>query len=130
MMRRFAALVSVMAAGVLSAVPASAETAEPTECAYTLSAPYVVEVAGTKMVTATMQPAACPSAVTTVLQACLSIPGKVGRCDNSNGITTAQVYLSPYIPGLNYTARGRGCAATTTPPTSFCTSVGPTSAVL
>lgn len=130
MMRRGAAVAAVLAAGMFSGVPAAAQPAAPTECAYTLSAPYVVDVAGTPMVTATMQPAACLAAVTTVLQACLSTPGKVGRCNNSNGNVTAQVYLSPYVPGLTYTVSGRGCAATTTPPTSFCSSLGPKSAVL
>lgn len=129
MIRRLAGLTGVLAACLGSTVPAAA-TPGPIECDYILSAPYVVDVAGTAMVTATVVPAACPDAVTTVLQACLSTPGKVGRCDNTNGNTMSQVYLSPYVPGLNYTARGRGCAAVTTPPTSLCSSLGPTSAVL
>lgn len=129
MIRQLAGLTGVLAACLASTVPAAAAPGT-VECHYTLSAPHVVDVAGTPMVTATIVPAACPDAVTTVLQACLSVPGKVGRCDNTNGNTMSQVYLSPYVPGLAYTARGRGCAAITTPPTSICSSLGPTTAVL
>ncbi|WP_197381614.1 hypothetical protein [Mycolicibacterium mengxianglii] len=121
-------MTGVTMSGPAGAVPA--EQSEPIECHYTLSAPYVVDVNGTSMVTASLMPAKCPAAVPTSLEACLSIPGQVGRCAESNGNVTAQVYLSPYVPGLTYTARGRGCAAVTTPPTSICSSVGPTSAVL
>lgn len=129
MIRQLAGLTGVLAVCLGTSAPAAA-TPETITCDYTLSAPYVVDVAGTAMVTATIVPAACPDAVTTVLQACLSSPGKVGRCDNTNGNTMSQVYLSPYVPGLEYTARGRGCAAITAPPTSICSSLGPTSAVL
>ena len=134
MIRRLAGLAGALAAtALLASVPAGATptaSAEPIECHYTMSAPYVVDVSGTSMVTATVVPAACPSAVPSSLEVCLSIPGEVGRCDQTNGITTAQVYLSPYVPGVNYTARGRGCAGTTAPPTSICSSLGPTAAVL
>ncbi|CAN5442030.1 hypothetical protein BH11ACT6_BH11ACT6_10870 [soil metagenome] len=131
MIRRVAGLTgAVVASGLMMSMPAAADPAQPIECDYTLSAPYVVEVNGTQMVTATLGHAACPSAVPMLLEACLSIPGKVGRCDQTNGNTQAQVYLSPYVPGLNYTVRGRGCAAVPTPPTSICSSLGPTSAVL
>lgn len=134
MIRRLAGLSGALAAtAFLVTVPAGAEptaAADPIECHYTLSAPYVVDVAGTPMVTATVVPAKCPDAVPSSLEVCLSIPGKAGRCDQTNGNTTAQVYLSPYVPGLNYTARGRGCAGLTAPPTTFCSSLGPTAAVL
>ncbi|CAN5868113.1 hypothetical protein BH10ACT9_BH10ACT9_10630 [soil metagenome] len=132
MIRRLAVVTgAVVASGVMISVPAAAEPSSQTiDCQYTLSAPYVVDVNGTQMVTATVVHAACPSAVPMLLEACLTIPGKVGRCDQTNGNTTAQVYLSPYVPGLTYTARGRGCAAVPTPPTSICSTMGPTSAVL
>jgi hypothetical protein len=131
MIRRLAGLTGVLVVATsMSGAPAGAAPAEPVACNYTLSAPHVVDVAGTAMVSATLVPAACPDAVPTVLQACLSIPGKVGRCSNTNGNTMSQVYLSPYVPGLTYTARGRGCAAVATPPTSICSSLGPTTAVL
>jgi hypothetical protein len=131
MIRRLAGLTGVMAAlGLVMSGPAAANPAAPIECQYTLSPPSVVDVNGTQMVTATLVHAACPSAVPMLLEACLSVPGKVGRCDQANGNTTAQVYLSPYVPGLTYTVRGRGCAAVAAPPTSICSSLGPTSAVL
>ncbi|MGB3481411.1 MAG: hypothetical protein WBB07_04225 [Mycobacterium sp.] len=133
MMGRLAGSAGVLAATcVLMAAPAGAtpEPAAQVDCNFTLSAPYVVDVAGTQMVTATVVPAACPDAVPTVLQACLSVPGKVGRCDNTDGNTMSQVYLSPYVPGMSYTARGRGCAAVPSPPTMICSSLGPTEAVL
>jgi hypothetical protein len=131
MIRRVAALTGVVvASGLMMSVPAAADPAPPIECQYTLSAPYLIDVNGTQMVTATLVQAACPSAVPMLLEACLSTPGKVGRCDQTNGNTTAQVYLSPYVPGLTYTVRGRGCAAIPTPPTSICSSLGPTTTVL
>ncbi|CAN5225420.1 hypothetical protein BH11ACT7_BH11ACT7_07870 [soil metagenome] len=131
MMRRLVGLTGALVAfGMVTSGPVAAEQSETIDCQYTLSAPHVVDVNGTPMVTATVAHAACPSAVPMLLEACLSTPGEVGRCDQTNGNTTAQVYLSPYIPGLNYTARGRGCAAVPTPPTSICATVGPTSAVL
>jgi hypothetical protein len=126
-------LACVLAASCMMTAAAAGATPGPTapvECDFTMSAPYVVDVAGTQMVTATVVPAVCPGAVPTVMEACLSVPGKVGRCDSSNGITMAQVYLAPYVPGVNYTARGRGCAAITSPPTTICSSLGPTAAVL
>jgi hypothetical protein len=134
MIRRLAGLTGALAASaLLVSVPAGAgptATAEPVECHYTLSTPYVVDVAGTPMVTATVIPAKCPAAVPSSLEVCVSIPGKAGRCDQTNGNTAAQVYLSPYVPGLNYTARGRGCAGLSAPPTTICSSLGPTSSVL
>lgn len=131
MIRQLAGLAgAVVTPALLMSAPVAASPAASIECQYTLSAPSVVDVNGTQMVTATLMPAACPSAVPMVLEACLSIPGKVGRCDQTNGNTTAQVYLSPYVPGLTYTVRGRGCASVAAPPTSICSSLGPTSAVL
>jgi hypothetical protein len=131
MIRRVAGLTGVVATcAVTMGAPAAAGPAETIACQFTLSAPYVVDVNGTPMVTATVSHAACPSAVPMLAEACLSTPGKVGRCDQVNGNITAQVYLSPYVPGVNYTARGRGCAAVPTPPTSICSSLGPTSALL
>lgn len=131
MIRRWAgATCAMLTLGLLTGAPAGAAPAETVTCDYTLSAPALVEVNGTQMVTATLVPAACPSAVPMLLEACLSVPGKVGRCDQTNGNTTAQVYLSPYVPGLNYTVRGRGCSTALTAPSSICSSLGPVSAVL
>ena len=131
MIRRLGGLAACcLVTGALLPTAAAGAAPGAIDCDYTLSAPYVVDVAGTPMVTATLSPAACPSTIVTVLQACVSTPGKVGRCDNTSGNTSAQVYLAPYVPGLAYTARGRGCSAVAVPPTSICSSLGPTTAVL
>ncbi|MDF2824032.1 MAG: hypothetical protein K0R68_1440 [Mycobacterium sp.] len=121
---------AVLALGLMTAAPGGGAPGDTGTCDFTLSAPYLTDVNGTQMVTATLVPAACPSAVPMLLEACLSVPGKVGRCAQTNGNTTAQVYLSPYVPGQSYTVRGRGCAAVPTPPTSICSSLGPSSAIL
>ena len=100
-------------------------------CNYTLSDPYVIDVSGTQMVTATLIPAACTrEAIPTSSQVCLSTPGTAGRCAELPGYTDVHVYLGPYQPGVTYTAKGRGCAAQTNPPMPICTTVGPTTATL
>lgn len=114
---------------------ATVATADPSEdpvlCNFTLSEPQVVEVSGTKMVNASLNPAGCTgTAEPTSSQVCLSTGSGAGRCGELPGYAKAQVYLSPYVPGQTYTARGRGCANQAQPPLSFCSSLGPISATL
>jgi hypothetical protein len=77
-------------------------------------------------------PAACTgTANPKSSQVCIATTGATpGRCEQANGYETAQVYLSPYIPGLNYVAKGAGCAGLATPSAAICSSWGPTSATL
>jgi len=115
---------------VVVAGPAPAEV--PAACNFTLSAPSVVEVSGTQMVTATLTPADCTgTANPKSSQVCVATTGaSPGKCELATGYETAQVYLSPYIPGTNYVAKGSGCAGLATPSAAICSSAGPKSATL
>ncbi len=113
--------------------PAGADPDEPGICNFALSEPTVTQVSGVPMVTASLTPGACTGmAKPTFTQVCLSAAGSstAGRCAEVPGYNTARVYLSPYQPGVAYTARGRGCGARAIPPEPICTTVGPTSASL
>jgi len=123
-----AALPFAGSAGVAVAQPSPA----PLSCSYRLSPPQVVQVGGTAMVTATVSPAGCDAATTFVSIACLNIEGGAGpgRCEQNNGILTAQVYFAPYQPGATYVSTGRGCATSSNPPRSSCQPLGPESATL
>ena len=129
------AFMTVALTGAVSAAmatgPASAAPADPVLCDFTLSEPTVVQVSGVPMVAATVTPAACTgTAKPTSTQVCLTSPGSAGRCAELPGYNEAHVYLSPYRPGVSYTATGRGCAAQTNPPVPMCTTLGPKSATL
>lgn len=108
--------------------------AEPQDgsCEYALSAPTLVTVSGTTMVTATVSPRACAGAVTFQTVACLAMAGDSGpgHCSQGRGILPAQVYFQPYRPGTAYTATGRGCASTGNPPQASCRETGPLTATL
>ncbi len=113
--------------------PASADTDEPGICNFVLSEPSVTQVSGVPMVTASLTPGACTGmAKPTFTQVCLSAAGSstAGRCAELPGYNTARVYLSPYQPGVAYTARGRGCGSRAVPPEPICTTVGPTTVTL
>ncbi|WP_102143833.1 hypothetical protein [Mycobacterium hubeiense] len=123
------ASIAVALAG--AAATAHAQPAPP-PCDFTLSAPQVVQVSGTNMVTATVRPAACHVAATPHLSvACLQIEGSqtAPNCESTQGPSTAQVYV-PYRPGATYVATGKGCANTGNPPRSLCDTQGPTAASL
>lgn len=125
-------LVLTGAVGLAVGSPALAG-AEPDSvlCQYALSDPHVVDVSGTKMVTATVTPGECTGDVKPIsTQVCVTTGASAGRCAELPGYGTAYVYFSPYTPGLTYTARGRGCASQARPPQTICSSVGPTSATL
>lgn len=126
MLRTFAvlaltALMSGSAVSVADAQPAQAA------CTYVLSAPSVVNVSGTDMVTATVNIGACDGAVTYQTTACISLQGAddAGQCAQGRGILPAQVFFQPYRPGATYTATGRGCASKGNPPQKYCQEVGP-----
>ncbi|MGB3233431.1 MAG: hypothetical protein WBB57_22500 [Mycobacterium sp.] len=104
----------------------------PSACNYELTAPTVVNVSGTDMVTATVSPRACDGAVTFQTVACIQMQGSdtAGQCVQGKGILPAQVYFQPYRPGATYTATGRGCAAKGNPPQTYCHESGPITATL
>lgn len=104
----------------------------PPPCSYTLSPPHVVELSGTRMVTATLAPAGCDRSVAYLSVACVQLQGSdgPGQCAQAQGILTAQVYYQPYRPGATYISTGRGCASTGNPPSPVCQPNGPITATL
>lgn len=110
---------------------AAAPDTDGARCDFTLTGPTVVEVSGVPMVSVAVLPAACTgTAKPTSSQVCVSAPGTLGRCNELPGNADPHVYLSPYIPGTTYTAKGRGCSAVMSPPQTVCTTLGPASATL
>jgi hypothetical protein len=121
-----AVLLFVASAGVAGAEPTT------TACNYTLSAPYVVQLSGTDVVTATISPAACNRSNPYLSVACVQLQGSPGpgQCEQNNGPLVAQVFYAPYRPGATYVSTGRGCANTGNPPQPICQPVGPFTATL
>lgn len=108
---------------------AAADPVPPT-CTYNLSPPQVVDVSGTAMVTTTLSPGACNRSNAYLSVACLQLQGspEPPKCEQNNGVLTAQVFYAPYRPGATYVSTGRGCATTGNPPQPVCTPVGPLTA--
>jgi hypothetical protein len=137
MLRTLAALTAgTLLLGSTTAV-AAAQPADPSgpstpACTYELTTPTVVNVSGTKVVTATVSPRACNGAVTFQTVACIHMQGadSGGLCAQGKGILPAQVYFQPYRPGTTYTSTGRGCAVKGNPPLTFCEENGPITATL
>ena len=104
----------------------------PPTCTYNLSAPQVVDVSGTNMVTATISPGACERSNAYLSVACIQMQGSPGppKCEQNNGVLPAQVFYAPYEPGATYVSTGRGCANTGNPPQPVCTPVGPFAATI
>ncbi|CAN3129217.1 hypothetical protein ACNUDN_14920 [Mycobacterium sp. smrl_JER01] len=136
MFRTFAVLTataSLLGSTVVSTVAtAGAQPAPATACSYELTAPRVVNVSGTDMVTATVTTRACDGAVTYSTTACIQMDGAggPGQCSQGRGILPAQVFFQPYRAGATYTSTGRGCAAKGNPPQKYCQESGPYSSVL
>jgi hypothetical protein len=132
---------AVMVIGVLSAIAvagAGAAQAQPVPvpppgpCKFTLSPPQVVQVAGVDQVTATLTPAECVAPFSPKYGvACIHIQGGEGRCVQSRGRDTAQVYFEPYRAGTTYVSSGRGCGGVFSDATDpFCQVLGPVNATL
>ncbi|MDA2895290.1 hypothetical protein PDG61_30575 [Mycolicibacterium sp. BiH015] len=136
MLRTFAVLVAAVSLlGPASAVAGAQPEPTPPAgagCNYELSAPSVVNVSGTDMVTATLNVGACDGATTFETAACIQMQGAdgPGQCTQGRGILPAQVFFQPYRPGATYTATGRGCASTGNPPQTVCNENGPLTATL
>jgi hypothetical protein len=138
MIRRLAVLAAALGAMLVGGGAVAVASPAPdapgdgaVRCNYTMSDPHVVTVSGTQMVTATLTPAACSgTANPKSTQVCIATGNSVGRCMLASGYETAQVYFSPYVPGVNYVAKGSGCAGLSTPAVVLCSSVGPKAASL
>lgn len=123
-----AALTALANAGATQAQPPP----NPGPCSFTLSPPQVVQADGVAKVTATITPAGCLAPWSPKYAvACLHLQGGEGRCAQSRGPATGQVYFEPYTPGATYVSSGRGCGAVftfTTDPN--CQALGPINATL
>ena len=118
-------------AALSGAGPAGAAPEDP-GCSTSLSAPQVIDVSGTAMVSASVSPGACNRAEPQLQVACLQRAGSTVApvCVQAEGPNTARVTLAPYQPGATYVATGRSCANAGSPPVTFCRSAGPLSATL
>jgi hypothetical protein len=134
MILRLAVLVaalSALLAGTTTAAASPAPGNESIRCNFTMSEPRLITVGGTQMVTASVAPASCSgTASPKSTQVCIATGDSVGRCVLASGYETAQVYFAPYVAGVNYVAKGSGCAGLSTPSTVVCSSVGPKAATL
>ena len=136
MRRRLLALPTLLTsvfAVIATASPAAAEPNQPPTCSFNLTPPQVVQVSGTDMVAATVTMAGCAGqAAPASSVACIQAEGSstTEKCVEGKGQLPAQVYFAPYRAGTTYTARGRGCAVITAPPSSTCQTVGPVTATL
>ena len=131
-MLRTSAALAVTAAMLGFGAPAAGAQPQPEACTYRLSAPTVVNVSGTDMVTATVGVGACDGAVTFQTTACIAMEGTEGpgQCAQGRGILPAQVFFQPYRPGATYTATGSGCATKGNPPQKYCVTTGPATTTL
>ncbi|KAA0109681.1 hypothetical protein [Mycolicibacterium sp. P9-22] len=101
-------------------------------CSTSLSAPQVIDVSGTAMVSASASPGACNRAEPQLQVACLQLVGSTLApiCAQAEGPGTARVHFAPYTPGASYVATGRSCANAGSPPVTYCRSAGPLTAAL
>jgi hypothetical protein len=101
-------------------------------CTYTLSKPFLVDVSGRTMVSATLSALPCTGVMLPNEQTvCVELQGGgAPQCKFVPGYATAQVYFAPYRPGATYVSTGKGCAATAPSQVSICATQGPYSAAL
>ncbi len=132
MLRSAWVLTAAVALALAGTAPVAGAEPRPTVCSYRLSPPQVVQLSGTKAVTATLSPAACNQSTVYMTVACVQLQGSdgPGQCAQQNGILTAQVFYQPYRPGATYIATGNGCANTGNPPQPVCQPVGPLTVTL
>lgn len=135
-------LASVVAAQCIAAVGFGgvgvAQAAPPTDgdqpsCVYTLSKPFVVEVSGRQMVSATLDALPCTGSILPNSKTvCVQMQGSDGapQCVNVPAYNIAQVYYAPYRPGSTYVSTGTGCGAVRPTFVSVCATQGPFSATL
>lgn len=128
-----AAVLSVLVlAGGLTVSPARSDPPADPRCTYTLSAPQVVVVSGTPMVTATLAPFPCTGSISpNSMTVCLKVVGdsNAGQCGFEPRPLPARVFV-PYRPGTSYEARGRGCGSAPTASWTTCSTHGPMTVTL
>jgi hypothetical protein len=133
-MSRHLVLASVAATAFAVTGAAGTAHADPAApCNFRLSPPQVVQLSGTDVVTATVDPAGCKVAAEPIQSvACIQIQGSQAaeQCAQIDGPRTAQIFFQPYRPGATYVATGRGCASVGNPPKSVCQTTGPLIATL
>lgn len=118
-------------AGFASATPAQDDS--QASCTFTLSKPFLVDVSGRTMVTATLSGLPCTGVILPNEQTvCVELQGggSAPQCKVAPGYATAQVYFAPYRPGATYVSTGKGCAAAAPSQVSTCSTQGPYSATL
>lgn len=125
-----ATIVGLANGGTAYAAPPEDQQAS---CVYTLSKPFVVEMAGRNMVSATLASLPCVGDILPNQQTvCVQLDGSpaAARCDTKAGYTPAQVYFDIYRLGATYVSTGSGCAAIAPSQVSVCSTQGPLSATL
>ncbi|MGV0794807.1 hypothetical protein [Mycolicibacterium sp. XJ1819] len=122
--------VGAVLGGIATASLAQAQPVPP--CAFTLSPPQIAHVEGVAQVTATVTPVGCAGPFRPEYGvACVHVQGGEGKCTQSRGQASAQVYFGSYQPGTTYVSSGRGCGAVFTDATSpECQVLGPLTATL
>jgi hypothetical protein len=119
--------------GVVNAHAApTGDDSEPS-CVYTLSTPFVVEVSGVKMVSATLKALPCTGDILPNTQTvCVELKGGgvAPQCQHKAGYATAQVYFAPYRAGSTYVSTGTGCGSIGPMFVSRCATQGPYAATL
>lgn len=98
--------------GIGGLAHAAPDGIDPGSCVYKLSTPFVVEVSGVKMVSATLSSLPCSGDILPNSQTvCVQLQGSSAapQCVNQPGYTTAQVYFTPYRAGSTYVSTGTGC---------------------
>jgi hypothetical protein len=118
--------------GSATAYAAPADGQGQPSCAYTLSKPFLVEVSGRKMVSATFSSLPCTEGILpNDLTVCVELQGGgAPQCFHQGGYNPAQVYFAPYRPGATYTSTGTGCGSVGPLYVSVCATQGPYSATL
>lgn len=102
-------------------------------CVFTLSEPFVVDVSGREMVSATLSGLPCTgNALPNEQTVCVELQGsgEAPQCAYLPGYVTAQVYFAPYRPGSTYVSTGTGCAQVSPTQVQTCTTQGPYTATL
>lgn len=127
-------LVTAALALVISVLGGPSALAEPAEasCNFTLSKPFLVDVSGRTMVSATFSSLPCTGMLPNRQTACIQMEGSgaAPQCAYSAGYTPAQVYFAPYRPGTSYVSTGTGCGALSKTQVSSCSTRGPFTATL
>ena len=131
--RRLAVLPTVVALTAIGLTAATAHATPPPDpgpapsCAFTLSAPHLVNMAGTDTVAATLTPGECTGEFQpNSFLVCVELLGDgTPQCNFSPVYDPLQVYFTPYRKGATYQSTGRGCGNVFPSADQSCSSLGP-----